>query len=295
MEKYKPFVILGSAIIIALLTSILMYARLQKGAKPKILKLETQEVLVAMIDLSWGTAITEDMIKKEFYLKKSLPPGYYSNPSYLVGRIVLFPIKANEPILESRLAPRSIKTGGVAAVISHKKRAVAVKVDKPIGVAGFIQPGNRVDVLVTITTGKNPFSITKIVLENILVLAAGPETERKGKEEKPTDVENVTLEVTPEEAEKLALAVTEGKLQLALRNFSDTEDVITKGATIPSLLASYFSFRETKGAKAASNPARPKTQVGGKKSEPEKTPIFTVDLIKGDKVSKVKFEGELNQ
>ena len=96
-------------------------------------------------------------------------------------------------------------------------------------------PGNRVDVLVTITPDRRGSSnpVTKIVLENILVLAAGPEVEKKGKE--PTNVNVITLEVTPEEAQKLALAATEGKLQLALRNFSDTEDVRTKGTTDPHL------------------------------------------------------------
>ncbi len=133
-----------------------------------------------------------------------------------------------------------MKVGGVAAVITPKKRAVAVKVDKVIGVSGYIHPGNRVDVLITLGTGKTYAPVTKTILENVLVLAVGSETkERKGFEEKSSPTDVITLEVTPEEAEKLALAATEGRLQLALRNFSDTENVVTQGTTLSTLLGSY--------------------------------------------------------
>jgi pilus assembly protein CpaB len=220
------------------------------------------------------------MIKPVDFLKATAPPGCFSDGDSLVGRVAILPIKANEPILESRLAPASIKTGGVAAVVSQKKRAVAVKVDKVIGVSGFIHHGNRVDVLVTIPTGKNsaePIPITKTVLENILVLAVGPELEKKGKDEKPSDVDVITLEVTPEEGEKLALAASEGKLQLALRNFSDTENVLTRGVTIPGLLASY--------ALGPVGGTSPKGDHPVQKPRP-----VIVELVKGSKVSEIKFE-----
>ncbi len=106
------------------------------------------------------------------------------------------------------------------------------------------------------------------------------------KEEKAAPVDVITMEVTPEEAEKLALAATEGKLQLALRNFSDTEDVLTRGTTVPMLLASYSGVGEVKETKAA--PKKPVTPVALRPAEPEK---FTVELIKGGKVSEVKVEG----
>jgi len=224
-----------------------------------------------------------------------------------VGRVLISPVKANEPILESRLAPTSIRTGGVAAVVSPKKRAAAVKVDKVIGVSGFVHPSNRVDVLVTMTMGKTPTSITKTVLENILVLAAGPEFEAKSKEEKQAAVDVVTLEVTPEEAEKLALAASEGKILLVLRNFSDTEEILTKGMTIPTLLASYSgsgysAVTETKPAPAPAvarrTPAPSKApapivekSVPEKSVKNEKPKPFVVELIKGTKTSEVKFQG----
>ena len=100
---------------------------------------------------------------------------------------------------------------------------MGVKVDKVVGVSGFIHPGNRVDVLVTLSRNERQNEpTTKIVLENILVLATGTELEKSGKQEKPAQVDVITLEVTPEEGEKLALAASEGKLQLALRNYTDT-------------------------------------------------------------------------
>jgi pilus assembly protein CpaB len=298
MGKYKPFILLGTAVVVALVTSVLIYNWLQRKSKAEIPEMQTQSVAVAATNLSWGTILTKDMIRVTPFLKTSLPEGYFSDPASLVGRVLTSPVKANEPIFETKLAPTSVKTGGVAAVVSPKKRAIAVKVDKVIGVSGFIHPNNRVDVLVTLATGKTPTSITKTVLENILVLAAGPEFEAKGKEEKPSPVDVVTLEVTPEEAEKLALAATEGKILLTLRNFSDTEDVMTKGMTIPTLLASYSGYSavsETKPVATVSTrrPASSKTptHVTEKKAESEKQKPFVVEVIKGGKSSETKFEG----
>ena len=174
-----------------------------------------------------------------------------------------------------------MKTGGIAAVIGSKKRAVAVRVDKVIGVAGFVHPGNRVDVLVTMSKGTQE-PVTKIVLENILVLAAGPEvTTAKGKEQQPAAVDVITLEVSPEEAEKLALAATEGKLQLALRGLIDTEEVLTKGTSIPTLLASYSGSGPVVGAKGKASARKP--VYAGKR-------VYFVELIQGGKVTTKKFE-----
>jgi pilus assembly protein CpaB len=297
MGKYRPFIVLGIAVIVALIASVLVYNWLQKKAKVKeVAPLETQTVSVASADLSWGTVLSKDMIKAVPFLKGNLPEGCFSDPASLVGRVLISPVKTNEPIFESRLAPISVKTGGVAAVITPKKRAIAIRVDKTIGVSGFIHPGHRVDVLVTLASGKTPVSITKTVLENILVLTAGPEMETKGNEQKPTNVDVITLEVTPEEAEKLALAANEGKLQLALRNFTDTGDVLTKGSTIPGLLASYSLYAPGEEGKSVTRKvAAGKKPAPGKLpsavTEKPKPPTFIVELIKGGKSSEVKFGG----
>jgi pilus assembly protein CpaB len=300
MGKYKSFVLLGAAVIVALITSVLIYTTLQKKTQKTAVPLPTQPVAVAVTDLSWGTALSKDMIKTVPYLKENLPEGCSSDSASLVGRVLLFPVKANEPIFESRLAPTNITTGGVAAVISPKKRAVAVRVDPVIGVSGFIHAGNRVDVMVTIVPDKNASSnpVTKIVLENILVLAAGPDVEKKGKE--PTNVTVITLEVAPEEAEKLALAATEGKVQLALRNFNDTENIRTKGTTVPILMTSYSSDKgemtgKPRGAKKVVEKPKPVQENAPlviKEKPAEKRPMYVVEIIKGSKVSEANFDRE---
>ena len=320
MAKLKSFIPVGVAIIIALIASMMIYSYLQKKSKGQEVLVETQPVAVAVVDLPWGITLTKDMIKKVDFLKRSLTGDFFADLDSLVGRVLIYPVKANEPILESRLAPTNVKTGGVGAVISPKKRAVAVKVDKVIGVSGFIQTGSRVDVLITLSTGKAFAPITKTILENLLVLASGSDTkEKKGFEERASNTEVITLEVTPEEAEKLAMAAAEGKIQLALRNFNDTENVRTPGTTLPALLASYSlqgPARETNDVTKKQTVSKPlvsvpsptpiaKERVEDKPPvlQPPLTPIvkdvlqvedkkpFIVEVIKGSKVNEVKFEG----
>lgn len=276
MEKFRPMLLLAAAVIIALVTSIMAYNWMKKETAAKEANLQTLPVAVAVTDLSWGTALNKEMVKTTPFLKGSLPAGeYFSDAASLEGKVLIMPVKANEPILRSRLAPDSIATGGVAAVVDPKKRAMAVRVDKVIGVSGFVHPGNRVDVLVSLQqSGQGSGSITKIVLQNIPVLAAGTEMEQRGKSEKPVPVDVITLELTPDEAEKLALATSEGKIQLALRNFNSTEEVATRGATIPTLLSGQSTQATTPTVKKA-GPA--KTVVAAKQDT-----SFHVEVIKGN-------------
>ena len=262
-----PVIMLVVALLIAGIVSYWSYGLLQKKTVEQAAPADTQQVAVAAYDLKWGTVITNEVVKTQPYLKGSLPTGYIADPAAAVGRVVMYPMQVNEPLTESRLAPASVKLGGVAAIVSPKKRAMAVKVDKVVGVSGFIHPGHRVDVLVSLAkTDKVQQPITKIVLENIPVLAVGTEVEQAaGQKEKPAQVDVITLEVTPEEGEKLALSATEGKLQLALRNYTDTEDVQTRGTTIPNLLASYAGAgpeKKATGARRAA-PAEPTRVHGG--------------------------------
>ena len=292
MWKHKSFILLGSAILIALVTTVLIVRVLQKKAFDKErASIETQPIAVAMADLSWGTSLTKDMVKVIPFPKDYVPPGCFSSAEKLAGRVLVYPVKMNEPIFESRLAPQTIQAGGVAALISPKKRAVAVKVDKVIGVSGFIHAGNRVDVLVTLDTlGKSSDPVTKIVLENILVLAVGPDVEKKGKDHVPVDV--ITLEVAPEEAEKLALSASEGKVQLALRNFNDTEDIYTQGTTVSSLLASYSggtAERKTAAASRTTKGIRASGSASAATSSSARHSGTVVELIKGSKVQEVTF------
>ena len=237
---------LGLALVAALITSIAAYSWLndqpiQQTVVESFKNQGTQSVAVALTSLPWGIVFDEEMVEIVEYPDSSLPEGYFKDFESLKGRVLLINLKPKEPILESKLAPLSVKTGGVAAVTTPGKRAMSVKVNEVVGVGGFIKPGDKVDVMVTIKRSdkKNRDVITKTVLENTLVLASGTQIERSGKEEEPVIVKYITLEVTPREAEKLALATTEGKIRLALRNPLNHEPFLTKGETIPSLLASY--------------------------------------------------------
>jgi pilus assembly protein CpaB len=273
MGKYKPIILLALGFVLALVTSIITYDWLQKKAEADITKpLQTQEVAIAKMDVTWGDVMTEDMVDMVPYLKDTLPEGHFTDKSSLEGRVVITPIKAKEPVFESSLAPTSVTNGGVAAVISPNKRAMAVKVDKVIGVSGFIHPGNRVDVLVTLRKSDKKDPITKTVLENIHVLAAGTKVEKDSKGKKSVKVDVITLEVDPIEAEKLAHAATEGKIQLAMRNFTDTDDVLTSGSTRTTLLASYSKAKKRKAYKR------------------KKSNTYTVEMIKGTDVSRVRIK-----
>jgi pilus assembly protein CpaB len=285
--KNRTLVVFAVAVIIAGIASFWTLNLLKGKASAQAKKVETVPVAVAVADLPWGTVVTKEMIKMAPYLRDSIPAGYFSDPAALAGRTVIYPVKANEPILASRMAPSDVKGGGVAAIVAPNKRAMAVKVDKVVGVSGFIHTGNRVDVLVTLAgQGKVDAPITKTVLENVLVLAAGVETDPSKKQEKAAPVDVITLEVSPEEGEKLALAATEGKLQLMLRNFADTEDVKTKGTTIPVLLSSYSgALPDTKASAGTKNitTRRSATKVAANYGG------HTVEIVQGNNVDKLRF------
>ena len=270
MGKWKALIPLALGLAIASLVGIFAYKWLNVQTTDKeIANVESKAVSIAVAaaDLSWGTKLAPEMIKTLPYLKESVPSGSFSDQESLKGRVLISPLKQNEPILERRLAPDSVTTGGVSAIVKPGKRALAVKGDKVIGLSGFIRPGNKVDVLVTITNPLNKKKITKTVLENILVLATGVETEENKEGGKPHSVDVYTLEVTPKEGEKLSLAANHGKLHFALRNVTDKETVLTNGASISGILASL----------------RPKKKRAVK-------PTFTVEIIEGDKVTKKKFK-----
>ena len=280
--KLVPILIILIGISIAFAAALLAYKKFQDKPITTVEEksVDILPVAVAKMDLPWGTFIDKSMIKNMIkmvpYLKESLPSGYFSDRLALEGRTLIYPVKINEPIFESKLAPTSATSGGIAAVLSLKKRAMSVKVNKVIGISGFIHPGNRVDVLVTTKQKRgesSSFSITKTVLENILVLAIGVEMGNDDKQKKSKGVDVITLEVTPEEGEKLALATNSGTIQLALRNFADTEDVLTPGSTVKTLLASYS---ESDQPEATSKP--------GIKQE-----MYTVTVIKGTNVNEVMF------
>ena len=274
MFQNRPVLFMGLAVGIALVTTVLIYNWLQQQkqqapqtVEQKVVTVEGIPIAVASADMAWGTPITKEMIREVPFPQESLPSGHFKKVEDLKGRVLLANIQRNEPILESKLAPIDIKTGGVIAVLDPEKRAMAVKVNEVVALPGFVKPGDRVDVMVTMADGGKG-QITKTVLENMLVLAIGTQMERGKAGEKPIPVKIITFEVSLVEAEMLAMASNGGQLRLALRSPLNNALKKTRGATIRDLKASFQ--------------ARPPKRKGGRKKQ-------RVEVIKGNTKSVVKF------
>src|SRR6266540_889882 len=197
-------------------------------------------VVVAKAEIPLGEKITAEQLTLTSIPNGSAPEGVFRKMDDVVGRVAITPIGVRETITNMKLAPEG--TGaGLSAVIPEGYRAMTVKVDDVVGVSGFIMPGSFVDVVAIINpvgqTGAANGPISKIVLQNIKVLASGTKIDSPENQRQPSDVKAVTLQVTPEQAEKLVLASNGSRLQLVMRNYSDQEDTQTKGATGATLLS----------------------------------------------------------
>jgi pilus assembly protein CpaB len=196
-------------------------------------------VVVARVDLELGSKLTSEMLKGIPWPSGNVPAGAITDPKELEGRVVKVSVLRDEPVLESKLAPLGTK-GGLSSVVGAGKRAITVRVNDVVGVAGFALPGNYVDILVNTiddsrgSTSSKDQTISKTVLEHILVLAVAQEATRD--DTKPKVVNAVTLEVTPEQAERIDLARSVGSLSLVLRNQVDSTASETKGITKRQLL-----------------------------------------------------------
>ena len=298
MGKFRTLVPIAISLIIAITGTVFLYKWIERQRGPKeivqVEKMDAAPIVVSAGNLPWGTKLKPEMIKMAPYLEESLPVGYFSSSIDLKDRVIIAPLKLNEPITESKLAPTSVKTGGVSAVLKPGMRAIAVKGDKIIGISGFINPGNRVDVIVTVEEPKTKKIKSKIFLENTAVLATGTQIERNEKGE-PMPVDVYTLEVTPKQAEKVALAASEGRLQFALRGVTDSEDSVTKAVTVPELLAHQRWSDQQKIAPknpVDSNKNVSRKRVNGnsvKKKRWVPRGSVTVEIIKGTKITKKKF------
>jgi pilus assembly protein CpaB len=195
---------------------------------------------VARVDIALGSRITPETVKMVDWPANAMPPGAFTDLKMLEARVARTTIQLGEPLMETKLAPPGTQ-GGLSAVVAQGKRAMTVRVNDVVGVAGFAMPGNFVDILVNTQGEKSRQSnddrdpsISKIVLEHILVLAIAQEASRD--DTKAKVVNAVTLELTPEQTETLDLARSVGTLSLVLRNQVDPETAPTGGATKTSLL-----------------------------------------------------------
>lgn len=227
---------------------------------------EITRVVVARSDIPLGTRLEPQMLQLADWPRASVPSGARNAVPALDGRVVTTALQRGEPVTEARLAPQGARAG-LSAVVPEGKRAMTVRVNDVVGVAGFALPGTYVDVLVnTVEDGGSgraarERSVSKIVLERILVLAAAQEADRDST--RPKVVNAVTLELTPAQAETLDLARSVGTLSLVLRNHADTETATTRGATKAGLLA----------AVADVHPAAPPTRPRVSPKAPAKRPV----------------------
>jgi pilus assembly protein CpaB len=193
-------------------------------------------VVVASKPVETGILLTKDHVKLVGWPKNSQVSGTFATIEDVVDRGLIAAVVENEPIIESKLAPKNVG-GGLPPMIQPRMRAMSVKVNEVIGVAGFVTPGTRVDVLVTMR--EQTGSVTRVVVSNVQVLAAGTrfddaEAKRQGR---PIPSSVVTLMVSPADAERIALAASGGQIVLALRNPLDNEDLPTPGVTTAALMA----------------------------------------------------------
>ncbi|MEJ2218197.1 MAG: Flp pilus assembly protein CpaB [Gemmatimonadota bacterium] len=196
----------------------------------------SRTALVANRDLPAGAILRREDVKSVDWPGSAVPKGLATQPGDVVGRGLITEVKENEPLLDWKLASKEAG-GGLPITIPEGMRAVSVRVDEVVGVAGFVLPGTHVDVLVTVDPGTNRrLTTTRIILQNIRTLAADQQHQQDN-DGKPKVVTVVTLLLTPKQAETLTLAATEGKIQLALRNTLDTGEINTPGERIASLVA----------------------------------------------------------
>jgi pilus assembly protein CpaB len=269
------------AIITSLLATFVIFKYLEKQ-KEKIEnpKNPVKQIVVLTQDISIGTKITQDVIELKNWPEDIIPNGCFFDTTMVIGRVTKAEIFTGEPLLEVKLAPAGT-AGGFSSIIPPGMRALTVSVDASSGVGGFILPNAYVDVLVTVPSpNKKEESSTKIILEDIKVLAVDQEYDREGDD--PVLVQTVTLLVTPEQAEKLVLASTEGKLRLSLRNEADRETSTTSGIKLEDLV----SRPRPRRSYGASSTRRTQPQP---EPEPEES---VVEIIRSGERSEVTFKEE---
>ena len=268
MRNTRALVMMGVAVLLALGAVVVAAQWISsQGAG------NTDKVAVAFVDISLGSRISPEMVQMVDWPKNAMPPGAFNDIKQLDTRVARTSMQRGEPIMEGKLAPPGTK-GGLSAVVADGKRAMTVRVNDVVGVAGFALPGNFVDILVNTqdegvkSSNNKDQTISKIVLERILVLAIAQESSRD--ETKPKVVNAVTLELSPDQAERLDLARSVGTLSLVLRNQIDPSPVNTAGATKTMLL----------DAKVV-NAVIPKPLVKRAAAVRTAEPGVRVDLIKG--------------
>src|SRR6185503_19431575 len=300
MRNKRFFIVLAGALLFGLLAAISV-TRYLSSAQAYTRNLN--RVAVAKVAIPLGTKIIPEQIMVVQFPPESTPDGAFDTVEKLAGRVAVMNIAPREPITEARLAPEGT-AGGLSAVIPEGYRAMTVKVDDVVGISGFVMPGTLVDVVVVIDPAEKAGMqdpISKIVLQNIKVLANGQKIDKPADQREANSVKAVTLLVTPEQAEKLALASSEGKLQLVMRNSIDQGDEQTMGINKRGLLSGERATQtpepgslKSEQPKTEAKPTVRRTAYVAKPATtaapaPQPTPRASVEMIEGAKKRSVEF------
>jgi len=302
MRNKRFFIVLVGALIFGVLAAVSVSKYLSSA---QAYSKNLNKVAVAKVPIPIGSKIIAEQIMVVQFPKESTPDGAFDAPEKLAGRVAVMNIAAREPITESRLAPEGT-AAGLSAIIPEGYRAMTVKVDDAAGISGFIMPGTLVDVVVVIDPREGSGMqdpISKIVLQNIKVLANGQNIDKPKDEREANSVKAVTLQVTPEQAEKLALASSEGKLQLVMRSQIDQGDEQTPGVNKRGLLSGEKATPapepgslKSEQPKTEAKPAVRRTAYVAKPAAsttaapaPQPTPRASVEMIEGAKKRSVEF------
>jgi len=281
--RRRLVLVLVVASVVGLLASTLVYRVLKSAASGP--QQDVEMIVVAAVNMSMAETITAQHVKLLPWPSKSVPSGAVRTLAAAEGRVVRGSIVAGEPLLEGKLAPALSGKGGLMPMlVPEGQRGVTIKVDDATKESGFVLPNSRVDVLVSMAKERNSQErISKVIIQDVTVLAAGQTVELR--DNKPVTVTTVTLALQPAQVERLALAQSEGKLTLAMRNLRDTQIVQTKGVTAASLLSD--------GAPAAAVAAPVKKAAGPVRVSaplrPPRVETHTVTVLRGNKPAEVLF------
>ena len=282
MNRSRLLLIGGLAIAVGLLVSASVYNKLRAGLgasnEPGV------NVVVAADDLQVGTKLGDNDVRILRFPQSTVPPGAYGSKDKVLNRGVILPVSKGEFILPTKLAAANAGAG-LSSLIPQGMRAVSVRVNDVVSVAGFVQPGSRVDVMSTSSSGNE--RLTTTVLENVAVIAVGKSLSRSSGPEPAANSPSasvITLLVSPDDAQKLALASQEGRIQLALRNPLDTHQG-SVGATKASSLYP--------GSTAVTPETKPKVhKMAAKTAPPPPQRPYSVETIKGNKRDESKFDAQ---
>lgn len=305
MRNKRLVFVMGGAVVFGLVAAVSV-SRYLSSAQAYTKNLNG--VVVAKVAVQPGEKLIAEQLEVVQFPRNAVPDGAFDSLDKLVGRVAVVSVGAREPFTEFKLAPEGA-AGGLSAMIPEGYRAMTVKVDDVVGVSGFVMPGALVDVVVVINpveTGMGQNPISKIVLQNIKVLANGQNIDKPKSEREAESVKAVTLQVLPEQAEKLALASTEGKLQLVMRNAVDQGDEKTQGVDKRRLLGGEMavpvpspgalkSEQTAKPAPVVRRAPAPRPQPRAEaapapvKSEPPPPPRQSIEVIEAGKRRSVDF------